>query len=326
MTFANRHPTPGRILAVPFGSELLPLVVGIVLSTTLLTGLVRLPGPSVPQDDGAPIPTQPAIEAPSPTPRPTASPRPTSTPTADPTPTATPAPTSVPSPVPTVMPTVQPTPAPATPPPSRPDYSLPGGIYLDILTPYRAYGDWYRSLLDTIFMLPGDYQPDDLVDVSAAGLNGGYAVRAFVIADLEAMAEAARANGTPIAVVSGFRSFAEQQATFDYWVSVGGFEQALRTSARPGHSEHQLGTSLDFTTAGGAAPWEYTDWASTPAGAWMAVNAWRFGFVMSYPAGSFMQTGYDYEPWHYRYVGRDVAAQIVSSGLTPREVLWQLQP
>ena len=105
----------------------------------------------------------------------------------------------------------------------------------------------------------------------------------------------------------------------------GGYEQALRTSARPGHSEHQLGTSLDFTSAGGRAPWEYADWAATPAGAWMQANAWRYGFVMGYPAGSFAVTGYDYEPWHYRYVGRDLAAAVHASGLPLRQYLWQTQ-
>ena len=57
----------------------------------------------------------------------------------------------------------------------------------------------------------------------------------------------------------------------------------------------------------------------------MAANAWRYGFVMSYPRGSYAQTCYDYEPWHYRYVGRELAAQIRASGVTPRQVLWTLQ-
>lgn len=105
-------------------------------------------------------------------------------------------------------------------------------------------------------------------------------------------------------------------------MSVGGYEYALRTSARPGHSEHQLGTTVDVTSAGGAPPWNYSDWAATPAGAWMAANAWRYGFVMSYPRGSFATVCYDYEPWHYRYVGRDVAARMVAGGLTLREWLW----
>ncbi len=79
---------------------------------------------------------------------------------------------------------------------------------------------------------------------------------------------------------------------------------ALATSARPGHSEHQLGLAIDFKTAGGAAAWRYADWARTREGAWLARNAWRYGFVMSYPAGKRSLTCYAYEPWHYRYVGR----------------------
>ena len=194
-----------------------------------------------------------------------------------------------------------------------------------MLTKHHGYTEWPITLLDTIFMLPADYYPGDLADTSLAGLNGGYLVRSFVLDDLRAMANDARAAGVPIQVVSGFRSYAQQQATFQHWVNVGGYEQALRTSARAGHSEHQLGTSLDFTSAGGGAPWEYADWAATPAGAWMAQNAWRYGFVMSYPEGKFAETGYDYEPWHYRYVGRSMASLIAGSGLSPREYIWPLQ-
>jgi hypothetical protein len=84
--------------------------------------------------------------------------------------------------------------------------------------------------------------------------------------------------------VSAYRSYAQQVLTFDYWVGIGGYAQALRTSARPGHSEHQLGTTIDFGD-GFAAPWEYDDWAATPTGVWLAQHAAEFGFVMSYPEG-----------------------------------------
>ena len=101
-----------------------------------------------------------------------------------------------------------------------------------------------------------------------------------------------------------------------------GYDQALRISARAGHSEHQLGTTLGLTSLGGRPPWEYADWAATPAGAWTAANAWRYGFVMSYPRDSFGNVCYDYEPWHYRYLGREKAKQVRESGLTLREWLW----
>jgi len=201
----------------------------------------------------------------------------------------------------------------------------PACAYDDRPTPRSGYGDWPLSLLDTIFHLPAGYAPGDLVDSSAAGLNGGYLVRSLIVADLRALAADASANGTPIQIVSAYRSYEQQAATFQHWVEVGGYEQALRTSARPGHSEHQLGTVLDVTSAGGTAPWEYADWAATPAGAWMAANAWRYGFVMSYPRGSFASSCYDYEPWHFRYVGRDLAAAMHADGRVPRLVLWELQ-
>ena len=97
------------------------------------------------------------------------------------------------------------------------------------------------------------------------------------------------------------------------------------SSARPGHSEHQLGTTLDFRSYGGSAPWNYADWGRTKAGTWLRNNAWKYGFVLSYPKGKTAQTCYAYEPWHYRYVGRAVAARIHASGLTEREYLWRQQ-
>lgn len=245
-------------------------------------------------------------------------------------PTATPTPTLSPTPTPTATPTLTPTPSPsptpvATPAPTPPPTGPPACRYDDLPTPHAGYADWPVSLLDTLYRLPAGYAPSDLVDTGTAGLNGGYAIRAIIIADLRAMADAARTNGTPIRIASGYRSHAHQERTFQYWVDAGGYEQALRTSARAGHSEHQLGTTIDVTGLGDALPWEYPDWAATPAGSWMAANAWRYGFVMSYPRGSFAHACYDYEPWHYRYVGRDLAARIQADGRVPRLVLWELQ-
>lgn len=199
---------------------------------------------------------------------------------------------------------------------------LPACAYQDVLTPLARYGNWDRTLVDTILMVPSGYAPSDLIDSGSAGLNGGYSLRSLVASDLRGLANAARAAGRPVQLVSAYRSYNQQKATFDHWVAVGGYDQALRTSARPGHSEHQLGTTFDFTSQGGRPAWEYADWASTPAGAWMAANAWRYGFVLSYPRGSFNRVCYDYEPWHYRYIGRGNAAQVRDSGLTLREWLW----
>ena len=310
-------PSPFDRSRVLFASGLMAGTISLALAAAVVLQGVQPGTGGTPQPPlGTPNPTAVPTLAPtpSPTPTPTASP----TPTPSPTPTATPVPTPVPTAVPTPIPTAAPTP-PGT------GNALPPCAYMDVLTPHHGYGDWPVTLLDTIYHLPSSYAPGDLVDSGGAGVNGGYALRALLAEDLARLAADARAAGAPIALVSGYRSHAQQQATFDYWVSVGGYEQALRTSARAGHSEHQLGTAIDVTSEGGAAPWEYADWAATPAGAWMAANAWRYGFVMSYPRGSFDVTCYDYEPWHYRYVGRDLAATIVASGLSARQVLWTMQ-
>ena len=156
-----------------------------------------------------------------------------------------------------------------------------------------------------------------------AGLNSGHRVRAFVIADLKAMARAARAAGARLAVQSAFRSYSTQKSTFAYWSRVSGYSAALRSSARAGHSEHQLGTTVDFRSYGGSAPWYYSDWGTTKAGAWLKKNAWKYGFVMAYPKGKTSVTCYAYEPWHYRYMGRSEAAKVRSSGLTLRQYLWR---
>ena len=203
--------------------------------------------------------------------------------------------------------------------------SLPACRVADTLTKYRTYSDWHRSLVDPIYRLASTYAPADLRSTSYAGLNSGYSVRRHVIADLKAMASAARAAGARLAVASAYRSYATQKATFAYWVRVHGYAVALKESARAGHSEHQLGTTVDFRSYGGSAPWNYTDWGTTKAGAWMKANAWKYGFIMTYPKGKTAVTCYIYEPWHYRYVGRTRAAKIRATGLTLREFLWREQ-
>ena len=97
-------------------------------------------------------------------------------------------------------------------------------------------------------------------------------------------------------------------------------EQALRQSARPGHSEHQMGTTMDITSpsVGNDLVSAFGD---TPEGKWLAANAHTFGFVMSYPPGKEATTGYIYEPWHFRYVGKAEAAAVRASGLTLHEYL-----
>jgi|GEM_PF-387157 D-alanyl-D-alanine carboxypeptidase len=199
--------------------------------------------------------------------------------------------------------------------------TLPACRYDDILTSPRGYADWSITLVDTILRVTKTYVPPDLVSVSKAGIAGSGQVRAFVIDDLRAMSQAAAAAAAGIGIQSAYRSYAEQQIVFDGWVKSFGYARALQVSARPGHSEHQLGVAIDFRSEPGGTPFKGT-WGSTAAGKWMNAHAWEYGFVMSYPKDKMAVTCYDYEPWHFRYVGHDLAAKIHASGLTPREYLW----
>lgn len=168
-------------------------------------------------------------------------------------------------------------------------------------------------LLDLEWRLPAGYAPSDLVDVAAAGFAGEHRVRLAVVDDLRALREAAQAQGVFLAVQSGYRSEAYQARVHEGWRTSLGAERAALVSARPGHSEHQLGTAVDLRSADGPPAWDLDDWAATPEGAWVAEHALAFGFVVSYPRDALATACYDYEPWHLRWVGRDVAARYAAA-------------
>jgi D-alanyl-D-alanine carboxypeptidase len=200
--------------------------------------------------------------------------------------------------------------------------SPPKCRYDDILTRYTSYSDWDKTLVDTIFMVNRGYKPPKMVSVSRANIAGAGSVRNIVIPDLRAMAAAARKAKAPLKVVSAYRSFGTQASVYNREVKRVGVKRARLGVARPGHSEHQLGTTLDFTSAGGKKAWAYSDWGQTAAGKWIRQNGWKYGFVLSYPKNKRSAVCYQYEPWHWRWVGRDLAAKIQKSGLTVRHYLW----
>ena len=179
------------------------------------------------------------------------------------------------------------------------------------------------AVLDRSYALAADDIPPDLVMASAAGLEGASGtkpVREILVADLADMRSGWLAAGLTIDLESAYRSYQEQALTFDTWEARLGHEAALVRSARPGHSEHQLGTAIDVTSPGWSG--RFGDWALESAeGAWMAANGWAYGFVMSYPADGLDATCYGYEPWHYRWIGREAAAEHRRSGLPLRSFL-----
>jgi zinc D-Ala-D-Ala carboxypeptidase len=181
--------------------------------------------------------------------------------------------------------------------------------------------DWQTVVVDPGHRLRHDFAPPDLVNVSAAGFERtGDTIRRIVVADLADLRHAAETNGTPFIIVSAFRSYEYQQRLFDNQVEAVGEAEAETSTALPGHSEHQLGTTIDILDP--AAAELTTAFATTPTGRWVAAHAHEYGFVMSYPNEAREQTCYDFEPWHLRYVGRDTAQRIHDSGRTPRE--WMI--
>ena len=216
--------------------------------------------------------------------------------------------------------------SPAVPP-------VAGAVALDRLPPLPAperlarwaadgfgLGEQAVSVLAPVgkgYRLPRTFTPPDLVAVADAGLPASTGtVRGLLLADLAELAQAARARGLPLAVVSAYRSAAYQATVFERQVSRGRArgldpEQAVREAGRlvawPGESEHQLGTAVDFNGLDESL-------GRTPTGRFLAEEGWRYGFLISYPAGAEDRTGYSHEPWHLRGVGRPLAAAVWSHG------------
>ena len=187
------------------------------------------------------------------------------------------------------------------------------------LLPVITDGSYLLALVTKDTMLKSEYVPPDLQPVPAF-MHPYYEMqlRAEALAQLEALWMAAEAEGVILHIRSAYRSYSTQKGLFQDYASRHGEEQANRFSARPGQSEHQLGTAVDF---GGTSVDFKASFAETPQGIWLAENAHRFGFALSYPRNKEDITGYIFEPWHYRYIGIDAAAEWRESGLTLKEYL-----
>lgn len=189
---------------------------------------------------------------------------------------------------------------------------LPGEIRGPLLARPQAFLDAVARVLrepedllilvDKQHPLPADYVPSDLVELAQYSdrlvLNRDeLSLRLLLMPDLLAMVEAAHQDGITLDLSSTYRSYRYQEWLFQYWVDQIGLERAEQSSARPGTSQHQLGTAIDFGSVTGP-------FAEHPAGRWLAAHAWKYGFSLSYPRGFEEITGYIFEPWHFRYISR----------------------
>jgi len=173
------------------------------------------------------------------------------------------------------------------------------------------------------YSLPDGYAPDDLVRPNVLFSFGDQDIeksymRKEAAEALEAMFTDAKNNGTHLFAVSGYRSYDRQVSVFNAEVNKYGEEKALAAVAIPGSSEHQTGLSMDLSSE--SANFELSEaFGETAEGKWIAQNAHRFGFILRYPKGKEAITGYKYEPWHFRYVGKKAAKVIFEKDLTLEE-------
>ena len=178
--------------------------------------------------------------------------------------------------------------------------------------------------VDKEYSLPPLYVPPDMVFISDYGvpaLDWGAMLRVESAEHLSELVNAADSEGSELIVASSYRSFYDQSLAHAFYTSLYGSE-ADRVSAVPGHSEHQLGTAVDFTNA--EAGYQINQgFGDTEAARWLRENASEYGFVLSYPIGEEEKTGYIWEPWHYRYVGVDNARRVKEAGADARDLLLE---
>lgn len=131
---------------------------------------------------------------------------------------------------------------------------------------------------------------------------------------MTAIREMRKDSGFTMKITSGYRSYELQELVFADWCAIDGEEAARMYSAEPGHSEHQAGLAADITSV-------YTSYADTEEGKWLAENCWKYGCIIRYPKDKVDITGYIYEPWHIRYLGKSTARLVHYSGLCLEEFL-----
>lgn len=172
---------------------------------------------------------------------------------------------------------------------------------------------------------PTDYAPSDLRMPNAPLRlqTTEMQLRNEAATAVEQLVASAKAEDINLMVASGYRSYDLQKAVYDNFVKSEGKAAADRTSARPGHSEHQTGLAVDLGPTDRRCEIEQC-FAGLPEGQWVAANAHKFGFVLRYAEGKEAITGYDYEPWHLRYVGAALAEEMHQKNMQTLEEFFNL--
>ncbi|MEO6827093.1 MAG: M15 family metallopeptidase [Microbacteriaceae bacterium] len=172
---------------------------------------------------------------------------------------------------------------------------------------------------------PLDYAPADLVFPDVPDVDRQPLRQEAANAITAMFAAGGTETGLAFQVQSAYRDYGTQVNVHNGWVDRLGQAAADRTSARPGVSEHQTGLAVDISSVPAVCPLQIC-FAETGQAVWLAANAWRFGFILRYPADKTAITGYEFEPYHFRYVGPELAAELHAAGVTTLEEFFGLPP
>jgi D-alanyl-D-alanine carboxypeptidase len=186
-------------------------------------------------------------------------------------------------------------------------------FYQDISTIYSPTS--YDFLVNKNNKLTSDYIPNDLENISLEYSCENKQLRYEAKNAFEKMAKRAKEDGYNIIAVSTYRSYEYQEKLYNNYVKDKGKYYADLASARAGHSEHQTGLAVDVANTS----LDYDNFEQTKEFNWMINNSYKYGFILRYPKAKFHITGFKYEPWHYRYVGIDIATYIYENNITLEE-------
>ena len=175
----------------------------------------------------------------------------------------------------------------------------------------------YLVLVNKNNKLDQNYIPNDLELLDLKYSNSGKYLRKDAKIAFEKLSKDAYANGFRIVAISAYRDYEYQDKLFNSYVLEKGLDYALKCSAKPGHSEHQTGLSVDVE----GENFNYNKFDETESFKWIKKNSHKYGFILRYPKGSEEITGFKYEPWHYRYVGIKAATYIYENNITLEEYI-----
>jgi D-alanyl-D-alanine carboxypeptidase len=168
-------------------------------------------------------------------------------------------------------------------------------------------------------VLPSSYVPQKLtvpdVPLRLGSASDEMHIRSDAAAALAKMAQDAKQEGINLMLASGYRSYSNQTSTYAGFVRNDGVLKADTYSARPGHSEHQTGLAADIEPTNKKCELEQC-FETTTEGQWLAANSYKYGFIIRYQKDTESLTGYEFEPWHVRFVGQELASEIMSQHQT----------